>query len=293
MHNNPLKGIILMMLSVFGVATMSMLAKYISPTHSAIDAVFYRNLFGLIIVSVVILAIRKPHYFKTKRLKAQIWRGAVGTIGVGLMFYAFALMPMAETTALMFVGGLVTPIMATIFLGEHVGPYRWAAIIVGCLGAIIIVMPDGTQINMWGVTIALISSIIGGSIISILLRSLGQTDHALTTVFYFMLVGLLMLIPFMIIWGSLPTKDTLIFVLALGFCGVITQFLKTEALKWGEVSLLMPLFYTNLIWATAYGWFIWNDWPTLNVFIGGGVIIGSNIVIIWREKIKKDRIIHG
>jgi drug/metabolite transporter (DMT)-like permease len=57
--------------------------------------------------------------------------------------------------------------------------------------------------------------------------------------------------------------------------------------------LLMPLFYTNLIWATAYGWFIWNDWPTLNVFIGGGVIIGSNIVIIWREKIKKNRIIHG
>jgi len=288
MHNNPAKAILLMIISVVGISTMAMLSKYLSPTHSAIDAVFYRNFFGLIIVSIIIMAMGRPDYFKTKRLKTQIIRCLFGTFGVCSMFYAYSLMPMAETTTVMFAGGIATPIMAMIFLKEKIGVYRWSAIVIGIVGAIVVVMPEEANVNVEGVIVALVSSIIGGGVVSILLRSLGQTDHPLTTVFYFFGIGLILLFPFMVLWGKLPTQGTFVFAVMLGVLGVVNQFFKGAALKWGEASMLAPLMYTNLIWATIYGWFIWNEWPTWNVFVGGVIIIGSNCVIIWREKVKKD-----
>ena len=287
MNDRPIRGMVLMTLSVFLIIAMNMFAKLVADQHIFIEAVFYRNVVALLTITLLITGQRKFHLFKTDRLKGQILRGFAGTLGMSCVFWAYSLMPMAEVTAIMFTGGLITTIMSAVILKEQVGPYRWAAVILGFLGAFVIVSPSGTAITPMGITAAFLAAFIGGGVVSIMLRSLGKTENAQTTVFYFMLIGTVSTAPFAFHYGHLPTAETLPYLIACGLTGVTSLLTKTQAYRYAEASLLSPIMYTGIIWATLFGWLIWSDWPTPNIWIGALVIIGSNLFILWREKQKK------
>lgn len=289
MQDQPMKGMLLMAVSVFMVIAMNMLAKLVGDQHSFIEAVFYRNLVALILITGLIAGRGNIHLLKTERPKGQILRGLAGTLGMTCVFWAYSLMPMAEVTAIMFTSGLITTIMSSIFLKERVGIYRWAAVIIGFIGAFLIVSPDGTDITPHGAFAAFMAAFIGGGVVAIMLRSLGKTENAQTTVFYFMLIGTITTAPFAYAYGSLPTLHTIFPLVGCGVAGVISLLTKTQAYRYAEASLLSPISYTGIIWATLFGWFIWSDWPTLNIWTGAAVIIGSNLFILWREKQKSLR----
>lgn len=287
MIDRPLRGMVLMTLSVFLIIAMNMFAKLVADEHSFIEAVFYRNAVALIAITLLISGQRKFHLFKTERLSAQILRGIAGTLGMCCVFWAYSLMPMAEVTAIMFTGGLITTVMSAIFLKEKVGPYRWAAVIMGFLGAFVIVSPEGSSITPIGATASFMAAFIGGGVVAIMLRSLGKTENAQTTVFYFMAIGTIITAPLAAYYGQLPTIETAPYLIACGLTGVASLLTKTQAYRYAEASLLSPITYTGIIWASLFGWLIWQDWPTQNIWIGAFVIIGSNLFILWREKQKK------
>ena len=291
MKDHPLRGILYMNAAIFLIAATNVFAKYLSDDYSPIEVVFYRSVIGIMVISAIIqFFVRKPELFKTDRLRAQVFRGLCGTVGITSMFFAYSLMPMAEATAILFTGGLFTPILAILLLNEKVGPYRWAAIIIGIGGALLIVMPEGTNINTMGVLAALTAALVGGGFVSIMLRSLGKTENALTTSFYFLLIGCLATSPYMVMNGHLPTTENAIFFLILGCMSLSSLLFKTQAYRYAEVSMLSPLTYIMIVWATLFGWMIWDDWPTWNVFAGAAIVITGNIIIILREKRKKDAI---
>lgn len=275
-----------MTVSVFLIITMNMLAKLVNDTHSTIEIVFYRNLVAFTLITAFIALQRKPNLFITERPRGQAMRAVAGTIGMSFVFWAYSLMPMAEVTAIMFTGGLMTTAMSAIILKEYVGPYRWSAVIIGFLGAFLIVSPEGTSITPLGSFAAFTAAFIGGGVVSIMLRSLGRTENAQTTVFYFTGIGTLLTAPYMLLYGSIPSVDTMWLLVACGLAGVLSLLAKTQAFRYAEVALLSPINYTGIIWATLFGWFIWGDWPHNTVWIGVAIIIGSNLFILWRESRK-------
>ncbi len=279
-----------MVIAVGLIAVMNMFGKLTTDYHDPIEKVFYRGLIALALVMVIIAVRRDWGVLKTKRPFGQLARGLVGTGGLSLVFWAYSLMPMTEVTALMFTGGFMTLLVSPFLLGERVGLYRWAAVIVGFLGAIIIAQPNSAYFNAYGVFASLSAAFVGGAMIAVFLRSLGKTDSAYTTVFYFLLIGIISTAPYMILYGSWLQEQAMIPMVGMGLAGGVSLLIKTQAYRYAEASLLSPVMYTGIVWAVLFDYMIWHQLPSLTITFGAGIIIFANVFILWREQVKKSKI---
>lgn len=276
-----------MSLAVFLIIVMNMFAKLVSDQHTPFELVFWRGLFAMMVIVSIILWKRDISLFKTTRLRGQIIRGAGGSMGILLVFWAYSLMPMANVVAIMFTAGLMTTGLSALILREHVGPYRWSAVVFGLIGAYIAAAPEpGTAWNWYGTFVAFGAAFVGGALVSTMLRSLGKTEKALTTVFYTLLANLVITGPFVLYSNNIPDLDIFPILMACGLAGGISLIVKTQAFRFAEASLLSPVHYTAIVWASLLGWIAFDDIPSMNVFIGASLIIVANLVILWREHTK-------
>ena len=261
---------------------MNVFAKYLSENHSVIEISFYRNVVASLpfVVAIVFFGRREILIIQSKP-GAVIGRAALGVVSLALMFFAFALMPMAETTVLLFTASLFIPVMGVVFLKEHVGPYRWLAVFAGFVGVGIMVNPSGV-VNVLGVAAALSAAFLQ-ALMSVLLRHLGGHERPETVTFYFFVVGAIitgMALPFV---ANPPTLDEAPLFLGIGISAAVAQWLYATALKNIPAAIVAVVNFSSIIWAVAFGWLIWNDWPLPIVFVGAAVIIGANALIVWRE----------
>lgn len=270
----------------FMLAVMNVFAKILSESHSVLEIAFYRNAVALLPFLFMIFVMgRKDIPVIRKSPRAIFARSTLGTFSLIITFAAFAAMPMADTTAFLFTASLFIPILGTFFLGEKVGPYRWSAVLIGFVGVIIMVRPTG-DINSIGISLALGAAFMH-SILGIILRYLGKTESPLTVTFYFILVGTALTSLFMPFVATMPTWQEIPLFIGVGLSGAVAQYLLSVAFSKAPVAVVTVFNYSGIIWATLFGWFIWNDWPTLPIWIGGTIVIASNIFMIWRENRKR------
>lgn len=276
------KGVVLILAATFCIVLMNTCAKMGSTALGPIEMVFYRGLIALGLLTPYMILTQPRSVFKTKRFKTHLYRAIVGNLGVGFVFWAYALLPMADATALLFAAPLFVTILSPIMLKEKVDQFRWVAVIVGFAGIILIAKPSGDLFSNPASLIALAAALCI-ALVNIALRNLGRTDEALTTVFYFLLIGVLISGPYTIFYGSAPNQDILPWIFGIGIFAAIQQVAKTTAYRFAEASLLAPYTYTSIVWATLMGWVIWHDFPALSVLMGTAVVIGCNLIITWRE----------
>jgi drug/metabolite transporter (DMT)-like permease len=279
---NVYKGVVLILTATFSIVLMNTCAKMSSSAHGPIEMVFYRGLIALGLLIPYMMLTRPLTVFKTKRFKTHLYRAVVGNLGVGFVFWAYALLPMADATALLFAAPLFVTILSPLMLRETVDRFRWAAVIVGFGGILLIAKPSAAVLSNPASLIGLAAAFCI-ALVNIALRNLGRTDEALTTVFYFLLIGVLISGPYTLIYGSAPDLEILPWILGIGIFAAIQQVAKTTAYRFAEASLLAPYTYTSIVWATLMGWIIWHDFPALSVLIGTAVVMGCNLFIIWHE----------
>ncbi len=285
MKHNILYGLFLYAAAIFTIVAMNSFAKLATETYHPFELVFYRNLAGLIVIGLFLFWKKDMVVLKTDRPKAHIVRGLVGTLSAFLVFSAHKYLPVADATALMYAAPLIITAFSGPLLKEKVGLYRWAAVIVGFAGVLIIVSPSGSG-SLIGYAYAFAAAFtIAG--VSLALRDLGHTENPTTTVFYFLLTGVVVTGIFMPFIGSMPQIGTLWVLAGVCVAGVLQQFLKTKAFVIAPASTLSPLQFTGLVWGVLFGFLFFNDWPTAHVWIGGAVVIASNLFIVWRERKKK------
>ena len=291
--DSPLLGMACAIGAFFMFAVMQVFAKLLSETHHVIEIAFYRNLIATLpFLFVIFLMNRRDILVINSKPKTILARSILGTISVIVTFAAFAYLPMADATAYLFTASLIIPILGIFFLGEKVGPYRWGAIIIGFLGVLVMLKPTG-DFNLTGVTLAL-SAAAMHAVLQIILRNLGKSEKPETVTFYFVMIGTITAalgLPFVAVpptWAEIP------YLFGVGLSGMAAQFLLSHAYKNAEATIVTVFNYSGIIWATLFGWAIWNDWPALTIWIGGAVVIASNLFILWREsrlgKVTGDRI---
>ena len=266
----------------FMFTIMNVFAKILSENHSVIEVAFYRNLIGALpfLFMVFVLGDRDMLVIRRKPWTVAL-RAIFGLISLAITFFAFSLMPMADTTALLFTSSLFIPILGVIFLKERVGPWRWSAVIIGFAGALVMVNPTG-DVYALGVTIALIAAFMHASL-QLALRYLGGHERPETVTLYFFLIGTIAMalpLPFVMVT---PTWQEVPLLLGVGLTGAAAQWLLSTAFKNAPAAIVTVFNYSGIVWATIFGWLIWSDWPLPEVFAGAGVVIASNILIIWRE----------
>ncbi len=291
--DNIIKGMIAGMAAFFMLAVMNVFAKLLSETHHVIEIAFYRNLIATIPFLFIIFIMGKREILKiNQRPRGVIARAVIGTISLITTFAAFAAMPMADTTAFLFTSSLIIPILGFLFLKEKVGIYRWSAVIIGFAGVIIMLSPSG-NINMIGVILAL-SAAAMHAILQTILRYLGKTEKPETITFYFVLIGTVVAaIP--LPWvASTPTLQEIPLFIGVAITGLLAQYLLSLAFGNAPAAVVTVFNYSGIIWATIFGWMFWADWPASTIWIGGGIVIASNIFMVWREsrlgKITEDRV---
>ncbi|MBT6211173.1 MAG: EamA family transporter [Woeseia sp.] len=152
--------------------------------------------------------------------------------------------------------------------------------------------PAGS-VNGLGVTVALIAALMHATL-QIILRYLGKFERPETVAFYFLVIGTLVTalpLPFVAVT---PTVAELPLLLGLGLSGAAAQWLLSVAFRNAPAAIVTVFNYSGIVWATFFGWLIWNDWPLPAVLAGAAVVIASNGLVIWRESrtrtIKGDRI---
>ncbi len=281
-HENVVLGMAASVGAHFMFSIMFLLAKILSENHSVIEIAFYRNLFGSLPFLIVVFALGRRDILKLKTKPALVGiRALIGTVSLTATFFAYSLMPLADTTALLFTASLFIPILAVIFLKEHVGPYRWFAVLVGFAGVIVMTRPTG-DVYVFGVTVALCAAFMH-AILQTILRYLGRYESPETISFYFFIIGTAITGCAMPFVARTPALSELPLLLGIGLSGAAAQFMLSTAYRNAPAAVVTVFNYTSIVWAALFGWLIWNEWPVTAVISGAVIVIASNMLIIWRE----------
>jgi drug/metabolite transporter (DMT)-like permease len=283
-HSRAIKGVLLILLATLCIVLMNTCAKKSSTAYSPVEMVFYRGVVALGLLFPYMLATHPLSVFKTRRIGAHLYRAAVGNLGVSLVFWAYSLLPMANATALLFAAPLFVTALSPLLLKERVDRGRWTAVAFGFGGILLIARPS-MHILADPASVVGLGAAFCMALVDMALRNLGRTENPLTTVFYFLLGGVILCAPYTLIHASWPHGRTLPWIMGIGFFTAIQQVSKTAAFRNAEASFLAPYRYTAIIWAILVGWLLWRETLTLPMVAGTGVVIVSNLFILRRAGI--------
>jgi drug/metabolite transporter (DMT)-like permease len=275
-------GILCRIGSGLSFSTMGALLKLAS-SHgmNAPELVFYRSLFSLPVVLFWVLKAESLAALRPNRPLAHIWRSALGLLSMGLVFQALILLPLAEATAINFTAPIFATVLSFLILREDVRIHRWAAVLLGFIGVLIVARPGGSSLPALGVGIALIGALCQAGVTTTL-RQIQRSENISAIVFWFAVAGISvggLLMPF---FGHLHGSTAFALVLAGGLAGGVGQLLMTSSLR-APVSVVSPFDYLQIVGATVYGWFLFSDVPTAHTVIGAALIATSGLYTAWRE----------
>jgi len=283
-QSNNFKAIIAMIIAVFSVTLMSVQAKLIGIDYHPTQITFARGLVVLIFLAPLIYRLGGLNFLKTKKPVLHFFRSIAGLVGNLMFFFAFQRLPVADVTVISQAVPIFSCILAIIFLNEIIRWRRWTAILIGFLGVIIAINPSG-EIALASIY-ALVATLMW-SITIVFLRLLGTTEHPVKTVFYFMLISVIITSFFQPFLWKQPSFNVILLFFGLGTTAFVTQILMTYALQKAPASIVSPFNYTGIIWAIVFDYIIWNTTPVMTTIIGGSIITITGIYIFRREATKK------
>jgi len=275
------QGALWVILAMFMFVSMDACVKTLVHEHPSIQIVWARYFFHVVLLAVV-LAPRLRQVMKTQNLTLQLVRSALLLGTTTLFFTGLRYVPLVESTSMMLLAPLLVTMLAVPVLKEKVGPRRWAGVIIGLVGALIIVRPGG-EVMQAAIGFPLAAAFTY-SVYQISTRMLSHADSVLTTLFYTAVTGALVTsvwVPFE--WVE-PSPMAWLLMLVVGLAGGIGHFALIKAFSVAEASAVTPFTYSNMIWATAYGYFIYAELPDVWTVIGALTIAGSGLYVYHRER---------
>lgn len=254
-------------------------AKHLSGHLPVPMLVWARYTVHCLLMVIFLAPSMRKRLLSTRRLPLQIVRALCLVVVTLLAMLAFRVMPIAETTAILFSAPLMVTLAAGPLLGEQVGPVRWAAVAIGFVGVVLIARPGGGLVGE-GVLFAAGAAVAFAGY-QLLTRQLSPTEHPVTMLFYTALVGSLattLALPW--IWSFPPiTLVDALMIVSLGVFGGTGHFLLTRAFREAPASTLSPIMYAQLGWATLAGGMVFGEWPDGVALIGIGVIALAGVMI--------------
>lgn len=276
---SSLFAISLMIISGLFFVLMHSAVKYLSKEVHIFEIAFFRCALVIFVLAPIIFQQGKK-IFKTKQPKVQFLRITTNSVAMLCFFYGISTTPLAQLTTLGFTVPIFATILAVIFMKEKIRLRRTTALIVGFIGTIIVMRPD-ISIEL-GALLIIFSSFLW-SICLIFIKKLTQTDSAVTISLYF---GIGMIpATFALAFPVLEMIDLRQFIILvfIAVTGTLAQTIMNSALEKGELALLLPFDFLRLIWSVLIGYALFSEEPTITLWLGGFLIIGSTSYIAWRE----------
>jgi len=280
-----MKAIILNLSAWVMLPIMDGFAKYLSSTIPVLQITWSRYFFTVIIVLPVMLIFFRKNFKWTEEPKLQLIRGLLLFCANILFFYSISVISLAKALTLAFIAPLIVTILSPILLNEKVGFRRWAAVITGFIGSLIVIRPGFVEVNLASIA-ALGTGVLYGFYL-IVTRKLHNSDHPLLTLLLTGVVGAIigsLIIPS--VWVQ-PTITEWYMMFAIGFFASIGHLFLILSLRYADASKLAPFGYFEIITNIIIGFYFFNHFPDNWTFLGLFVIISSGIYIFRREAINK------
>ena len=276
-------GLFYMLISVTFFSLMDVLVK-VTGEYALGQILFFRSLFGLIPIFFLIPKDRLKNFYKTQKISLHLYRSFFGAIAMASIFIALRNLELAETVAMTFAGPIFVTLFSIFFLSEKVRLTRWSAVIIGFVGVIFISRPGFETANIF--YIFPIIFCLGFAAVCILIRKLTLDGESVWLIaFYFTLVSGLAGLATLPFGGWLiPTKIDFILLVLIGIFGSVANLLLTQSYKLAEVSLTTPLKYLALVYAIAFGFFIFQEIPSSYTILGATLVVISSLIIFTRER---------
>ncbi len=275
--------------------------KFLSGGYALHQVVLIRSLLGLIIIVAVIAPLTNGWAIaRTKRLKMHMLRGLCVVFANMTFFLGLAAMPLADAVAIFFVSPLVITVFSVVFLGETVGPRRWAAIFVGFVGVLIMMRPGTAAFQVASLLPLAAAFCYAG--IHIITRRIGGTESAATMAFYiqimFILVCLVMglavgdgrfgnqsdpSLAFLLRAWSWPLPADYPVFLIIGIGIAFGGYLISQAYRVTEASFVASFEYLALPASVIWGMLFFQEFPALWDYVGMALILGAGLFAVWRE----------
>ena len=262
-------------------AVSSAVSKWLVATYPIGEVLFTRALGGLLFASLLILPRMGLAVFRTHHLHQHAMRSVSQSMSQTFILIAFSLMPLASAVAINFSAPLFATLASILLFKERVGRARWAALIVG-FGGVLLVTQPGVGAFQIGSLFALANAVLYGTVTAGV-RGMTATESTETLTMYqmVMLAGVFaLLLPFGMVTPSWTDA------LALGLNGIgngIGQYWWTRALHLAPTSAVAPFNYFSLVWAMMLGFAVWGDVPTASLLLGSAIVVASGLALYWRE----------
>ena len=273
-----------MFLSIIGFSLMDVIVKW-SVDYPVGQVLFFRGFFGIIFYFFIIPRERLHDFYKTKRPGLHSLRCIAGLIAIVAIFIALRKLPLATVVSISFAAPIFTTIFSIFLLSEKVGVYRWLAVLVGFIGILIITEPGISNLNIY--YIFPIIFCLGLSYVAITLRQLSTTEPVwLISLFFSIAITFLSFLTLPFGW-VMPSFNHFLILSLVGIFGGVSNLWLSQSYKYSEVSLVTPLKYLTLVFAIIFGYFIWDEIPTIKTLLGAFLVIISTLIIFRREIYKK------
>ena len=263
---------------LFGL--MAVVIRLASETQHPFEIAFFRNLFGLLF-TLPLLFKHGPGLLKTSKLPLYLLRCAIGTVGMMAGFWAIVHLPLAQAVAISYSTPLFVTIGAVWVLGETVRARRWAAVLIGFIGVIILLRPDADTFTGASL-VALLAAVMSASVaISIKFLTRTESPDAIV-VFTTALWVPISLVPASLFWQT-PSGITWLWLVLAGLFGTVAHMCWTRALQLGDASILTPISFMQVLVVGVLGWWLFGESVDRYTLIGALIIFGSNLYLAHRE----------
>tara|TARA_Y100000590_G_scaffold407810_1_gene498438 strand:- start:209 stop:1060 length:852 start_codon:yes stop_codon:yes gene_type:complete len=283
-----LKAISLNLLAWAILPIMDGFAKYLSTEMPVIQIIWARYFFMVLITVPLFLFFSKNKYILPKNLPIQLLRSIFLFLSTICFFYAISVLSLAEALTLAFIYPMISTLLSSIVLKEKVGIKRWIAVIIGFIGALIVLRPGFDIIHL--ASFAGLGTGVAYAFYVISTKKLSN-DNAFLTLTFSGLVGAVIIsffVPF--VWVD-PNYQQWIFMIALASFGTLGHFFLILSLKFADASKLAPLGYFEIVTNIIIGYYFFGDFPDFWIWLGLFIIVSSGIYISIRENIKNKKLV--
>ena len=266
---------------------LGILVKKVGTDVTVITTLFYRFLFSVPLLLIFAIIARKSQFLKIEQKKTLLLRIIFGLSGISFWFLAVRSMPLGQATTLFQSSVIFVTLLSPFLLNEKVGWFRWAAVLTGLIGIIIVTDPFSSAMS-----IAVIYGILAassGAILAILLRRLGRRDKPTSIALWYNFSGTIVIAVIIIIMPKQLSSiggQTLFDLILLGAVASVLQIFFTTAYKYLDAVVVSSMRYIQIPLSGFAGYLLFSESMSLNQILGAIIIICSCLVIAWREFVK-------
>lgn len=278
---STIRGIACMLAATLLFTVMGITARYVSGRIHPFEVVFFRVAFGLVLLLPLVISHGLRH-FRTTRFGLHVARAAGHVSEMLIYFVGLTMIEYAQVQALTFTTPLFATLLAVAFLRERIRLRRMGALVVGFLGAMLVIRPGLVPVET-GSMLILVSAL-GWAGVILIVKRLTDTDSSVTiTAWMVVLMTPMAFVPAAFVWVW-PTWTELGWLALVGIAGTLGQLAVTQAFRLADTTAVLPFDFTKLIWAALMGFLVFGEVPTVWTWIGGSVIFCGGLYIALRER---------